>query len=202
MVDYEVENVRQSNRLEAMRVQAGYRTEDRIAAAAFDADAERVKGENERNFALLMHSLEDEKGAIEFKYKELEAMLGVRVNALNTFIAQMDSFNRWLWNQEDQLRKFELEIAHKRVDDQINTKADWRGHDIHTEQENQRHRHELERISHETDEEIRKARELSGIEAQNEQQQAEALEAKIREARSKINRGKGMPDLKVVTKDE
>ena len=63
---------RHQQRVGQIRLQADLRRQDRVSSEVFDAEIEKLRGENERDLAVLNHDLERENRALDLKFQELQ----------------------------------------------------------------------------------------------------------------------------------
>lgn len=165
------ENLRQHHALERIHTQANLRGQHREAAAAYDAEAEQVKGDNERNAMRLQHDLDIENRQLDLQFQAYRDGQQIRLESLQTAIKQHDDYFRHFWELDKDILALEGRIAEKiiaaglqqgqtRLDHQnaMESKTSNQGHEITMEAEKRvsaTHDNELDKDNFEFKERLR-----------------------------------------------
>lgn len=107
------EDTRQRHALERIHTQASLRNQSRQAAAAYDAEAEQVKGDNERNAMRLQHDLDIENRQLDLQFQAYRDGQQIRLESLQTAIKQHDDYFRYFWELDKDILALEGRIAEK-----------------------------------------------------------------------------------------
>ena len=149
---------RHQQRVEQIRLQSDLRRQDRIGSEIFDAEIEKLRGENERELVLLNHDLEKENRALDLKFQELQNSQQVRLEAIQTAIKQQDDFFRHFWEIDKEVVRLETRLVEMAVAGRITADQSILDHRNAMEAKTADQGHELRRMSHETDEALRRER--------------------------------------------
>lgn len=106
---------RHENRIEQIRLQADLRRQERVSSEEYTAEIERLRGENERDLALLHHDLEKENRALDLKFQELHNNQQVRLEAIQAAIKQHDDFFRHFWEIDKEVSQLEIRLTEMAV---------------------------------------------------------------------------------------
>lgn len=110
MTDYNLEQYKQQNALERIRVQADLREQAKVRAEAFDVEVEKVRGENERQLARLQQDIAVENRNLDVQHREIQNAQALRLEALQTAIKQHDDFFRHFWAMDQEVLGLETRI--------------------------------------------------------------------------------------------
>jgi Zn-dependent metalloprotease len=171
---------RHEQRVEQIRIQADLRRQERISSAEYTAEIERLRGENERELALLHHDLEKENRVLDLKFQELQNSQQVRLEAIQTAIKQQDDFFRHFWELDKEVTQLEARLIEMAAAARIAVEQSTLERAHKDRDQTHELRMEAERrktITHETDQDIRKERAIRELDREFQGKSAEDVAA-------------------------
>jgi len=171
---------RHEQQVERIQLQADLRRQDKISASQFDVEVERIRGDNERELERIRHEVSVENRALDVKFQEFGNAQQLRLEAAQTAIKQQDDFFRHFWDIDKAVLQLETQLIEMVVAARITAQQTVLEHGHSLEHKEREQRHELAKITHETDQAIRKERALKEINREFEQMSAEDVAAVIK----------------------